>query len=309
MNHAALFPLAALLFLAAVTLAGATPTAPSPATDQPAGMLAPTMVKVDVGGYKLTLLTQGTGRPTVVIEPGFGLPGAGSKEWAAVADELAKTCRVIRYDRAGLGSSDAPPKKPRTSRDVARDLRALLANAKVPGPYVLVAHSIGGLHVRVFADEYPGEVAGVVLVDVAHPDQDQKWLAALGDEKAGENQAVGRARAFLAGRLVDRGKNLEALDVMTSREQVRAARKLGAKPLAVLTHSPNWKMVPDLPDDVMGKIEVVSQGLQAEFKGLSTDSTHTIAKKAGHGIHIDEPELVVEAIREVVGKVTAGKGK
>lgn len=308
MKLAARIPFAVLPLLAAAVLAGCTPAAPLPETDPRAGDPAPTKERIDVGGYKLTLLTQGTGRPTVVIEPGAGGAGAGSDEWAAVAAEVAKTCRVVRYDRAGLGTSDAPPKKPRTSQDVAQDLHTLLANAKIPGPYVLVGHSVGGLHVRVFADLYPDAVAGVVLSDSAHPDQDAKWLAVFGPEAAGEEPAVAKGRLFLAGRLKDRGKNPEGIDMVATWEQVRAARSLGAKPLAVLTHSPKWKMVPDLPDDVMGKIEGVSQTLQAEFKGLSTDSTHTVAEKAGHGIHVDEPELVVAAIREVVGKVQ-GKEK
>ena len=269
----------------------------------------PAKEKADVGGYKLSYSVQGTGRPTVVIEPGAGLPGAASKEWEAVAAEVAKTCRVVRYDRAGLGASDAPPKTPRTSREAAKDLRALLTAANAPGPYVLVGHSIGGFHVRAFADLYPDDVAGVVLVDAAHPDQDAEWLAALGQKTDGEPPAVGKAREFLAGRLKDRGRNPESLDMVASREQVRAAKPLGAKPLAVLTHSPKWKMVPDLPDEVLAKIERVSQDLQAGYKGLSSDSTHTVAKTAGHAIHLDEPDLVVKAIREVIGKVEAGGGK
>lgn len=261
--------------------------------------------KVDVGGYGLTLVTQGSGGPTVVIEPGMGLPAAESGEWKAVCDEIAKTNLVCLYDRAGLGTSDAAPKRPRTSRDFARDLHTLLANAEVPGPYVLVAHSIGGLNVRVFADMYPGEVAGVVLVDVAHPDQDAKWLESLPAEAAGEDASVKRARQFLASRLANRGENPDGMDLVASRDQVRAARDLGGKPLAVLTHSREWKMVPDLPDDVLGRIEQISQGLQAGLPALSTNSSHKVAKKAGHGIHVDEPQLVVDAIREVVGKVKA----
>lgn len=296
--------------------AGATPgsqkvgVAPA-GTGEPGGEAdtAPSRQRVDVGGYKLTLLTRGRGTPTVVIEPGLGLPAAESSEWKAVCDEVAKTTGVCLYNRAGLGTSDPAPTRPRTSRDVARDLHTLLVNAKVPGPYVLVGHSIGGLHARVFAGLYPNEVAGVVLVDATHPDQESKWLAALPPEAPGEHPALKKSRGFLAARLTNRGDNPDGLALVTSREQVRAAGTMGDKPLAVLTHSPEWKMVPDLPADILGRIEQVSQDLQAGLPALSTNSSHTVAKKAGHGIHVDEPALVVGAIREVLGKAKAGSTK
>jgi pimeloyl-ACP methyl ester carboxylesterase len=261
---------------------------------------------VDIGGRKLTLLSEGKGGPTVVIEAGFGLPAVESDEWKTVCNEIAKTNLVCRYDRAGLGSSDPAPGRPRTSRDVAEDLHKLLTNAQVPGPYVLVGHSIGGLHVRVFAGMYPKDVAGVVLVDSTHPDQDQKWLAALGAERSGEDPAITRARQFLAGRIAKPMDKPESLDGVASSAQVRAAGLLGKKPLAVVTHSPNWKMVPDLPDDMSKKLEDIGQNLQNDLAKLSTNSTHTIATKAGHHIHVDEPELVIHAIREVVAKTNSG---
>ena len=260
---------------------------------------------IDIGGRKLTLLTQGTGGPPVVIEAGYGLPAVESDQWKPVRDEIARTSQVCIYDRAGLGSSDAVSKKPRTSRDVAEDLHKLLTAAKIRGPYVLVGHSVGGLHVRVFAGMYPKDVAGVVLVDSTHPDQDSKWLAALGPAQPGEDPAVQRARDFLTSRMTKPAEKPEPLDMAASGAQVRAAGALGNKPLAVVTHSPNWKMVPDLPDEVSKKLEDVSQQLQNELALLSTDSTHVIATKAGHHVHVDEPELVVKAIREVVSKARA----
>lgn len=258
--------------------------------------------KVDVGGYALSLATQGKGGPTIVIEPGGGHAAVEGEEWRAVCDELAKTNLVCLYDRAGLGSSDPAPTKPRTSRDFARDLHTLLKNAGIPAPYVLVAHSIGGLNARMFAAMYPDEVAGVVLVDVAVPGQDAKWLAALPAEAAGEEESVTRARQFLTARLADRGRNRDGMDVTASGNEVAAARDLGVKPLAVLTHSPDWKMAPDLKTDVWERLERISQGLQAELPRLSTDSSHKVAQKAGHALHVEEPQMVIDAVREVVGK-------
>lgn len=259
--------------------------------------------KVDVGGYKLTLATQGRGGPTIVIEPGMGCPAAESDEWKAVCDEVAKTNLVCLYNRAGLGSSDPAPTKPRTSRDFARDLHTLLANAKAPGPYVLVAQSIGGMHARVFADMYPDDVAGVVLVDATHADQDAKWLAVLPAATPNEPAALKELRGFLAERQAKGAENPDGLDVVESRAQVHAAGTFREKPLAVLTHTPGLKLLPDLPDDVAKRLEDVWQELQSGSAALSTNSSYKVAEKAGHHIHEDEPKLVIDAIREVAGKV------
>src|SRR4029079_17451033 len=87
-----------------------------------------------------------------------------------VQREVAQFTRVCRYDRANRGQSDSAP-KPRSAQDAVNDLHAVLITAKVPAPYVLVGHSLGGIIVRLYAHQYPGEVAGLVLVDPAHEDQ------------------------------------------------------------------------------------------------------------------------------------------
>ena len=266
---------------------------------------SPVPRKIDIGGRKLTLLTLGSGEPTVVIEAGFGLAAADSDEWKAVCDDIAKTNRVCLYNRAGLGSSDPAPTRPRTSRDVASDLHTLLKNADVPGPYVLVGHSAGGMHVLVYAALYPEDVAAVVLVDAAHPDQDERWLATLPKKTDSEDPAITEARKFLESRLMNRGDNPESLDRVASRRQVLEVKTLGSKPLVVLTHSPDWKMVPNLPDEILAPIERETQRLQAGFAALSTNSSHKIAKKAGHAIHVDDPKLVSAGIREAAAKASA----
>lgn len=263
----------------------------------------PISQQVDVGGYKLTLASQGQGGPTVVIEAGMGLAAVESDEWAAVCEEIAKTNRICRYNRAGLGSSEAAPTQPRTSRDMAKDLHALLTKAKIPGPYVLVGHSIGGLNVRMFADMYPRDTAAVVLVDATHPDQETKWLEALGAKRAGEDPAVGKARDYIRARIAQSANNSEKLDVVASGAQVRAAGNLKATPLVVVTHSPNWQMVPGLPPAPTKQLERASQALQKSLTALSTNSKQFIAEKAGHAIHVEEPQLVIEAIREAINRI------
>lgn len=116
----------------------------------------------DVGGHRLYLRCTGRGRPTVVMDARLG---ASSRTWHAVEPTIARSARVCVYDRAGVGRSNPAP-APRTSQTVVDELRALLAQAEVPGPYVLVGHSLGGLHKQLLARQDGGRsVAGVVFVD------------------------------------------------------------------------------------------------------------------------------------------------
>ena len=121
---------------------------------------------VDVGGYRLHLNC--TGSPTVVIESGMGDWSASWSGW--VQPEVAKTTRVCTYDRAGAGWSESGSRPP-TVEQFAKELHTLLQNADIPGPYVLVGHSLGGFTVRVFVHEYAADVAGVVLIESMTPRQ------------------------------------------------------------------------------------------------------------------------------------------
>ena len=88
--------------------------------------------------------------------------------------------RVCVYDRAGFGWSEPDPETPTLARTV-RNLHTLLVNANIAGPYVMVGHSLGGVYVRQFAEDYPDEVAGVVLVDEANPQQFVKYPELFGE--------------------------------------------------------------------------------------------------------------------------------
>lgn len=275
-------------------------------TDLPSGysQVTNTMIAstnfVNIGGRQLEMATFGQGTPTVIVEAGLGEPAVESGTWGKVVDEVAKTTRICIYDRAGLGKSDAVTNALRTSQDIVNDLHKLLVNAKVPQPYVLVGHSIGGFIVRLYASQYPDEVVGIVLVDSSHPDQWSKWLAALPPESANEPESIKNGRKFLTSQLTDPANNPERMDIKTSAAQVRAAGNFGDKLLIVLSHSPDWRMAPDLPDDVSRKLEQVSQTLQSDLTHLSSKSTHKSAAKAGHYIQTEDPQLVIEAILKVV---------
>jgi pimeloyl-ACP methyl ester carboxylesterase len=121
---------------------------------------------IDVGGHQLHIYCTGEGSPAVILE---AAAGAFSASWAWVQSEIAKTTRVCSYDRAGLGWSEAGD-RPFDPAHVPAELHALLSGGNVPPPYVLAGHSIGGVFVRLYAAEYPGEVAAVALIDATHPD-------------------------------------------------------------------------------------------------------------------------------------------
>jgi len=121
---------------------------------------------VEVGGHRLHIVDRGRGPgPTVVMEAGLM---STLLSWSGLERELARSFRVVSYDRAGLGWSDLGP-MPRTADRIVTELHTLLERAQIPPPYVLVGHSFGGLTMPLFAARFPEEVAGMVLVDPVVP--------------------------------------------------------------------------------------------------------------------------------------------
>src|SRR5688572_918587 len=163
---------------------------------------------VDIGGRCLYITCMGEGSPTVVLEHGLVNE---SDSWATVQQAVARFTHVCAFDRAGRGKSDPAP-APRTSEQMVADMRALLANARVPGPYILVGNGVGGLNARMYAHQYRDQVVGVVLVDSMHPDQFAHFNDNLPPETPQDSEALRRFRQFFVRDYRNPAKNREGFD-------------------------------------------------------------------------------------------------
>lgn len=226
--------------------------------------------------------------------------GDDSTPWMEIMLDLRSHTRVCMYDRANMGHSDTQAGLT-TSAQIVKQLHTLLVNARVEGPYLPVGHSIGGMNMLVFASRYPNEVAGLVLVDSAHPDQADRSLTALPTPAPDETEAMASLRKAIPWH------NPEGIPEPMNWEetlaQVRAVKSLGSMPLAVLVAvDPEKSGSADIPPEVSASLDKVWLDLHKEYASLSTNGSLILAKHSGHYIQNDEPQLVIDTILELVDK-------
>ncbi|MGD0547044.1 MAG: alpha/beta fold hydrolase [Terracidiphilus sp.] len=272
---------------------------------------------ISVGDHRLHLFCKGSAAPAVVIEQGAG---ELSKFWWPVQDEIAKFAQVCTYDRAGYGWSEPGPVG-KSIEDRARELHTLLSEAGVQGPFIFVAHSYGGLMVRAYAQEYPDQVVGLVLVDT--PDESsifQSEVLAFYSKARAMNRVVGLIARFGVPRLLRHWVPLDRFGLWLSRPSEyaalcddllslelvpapmrasKSAGSLGSLPVIVMTHGQPFPG----PFAVLEKNW--SEG-QERLAALSTNSVLMVAKDSNHMIQQDEPALVVGAIRRIHAAVKKG---
>jgi pimeloyl-ACP methyl ester carboxylesterase len=291
------------------------PIASMGAPHQPPGRLVD-----DVGdGINMHIYCTGEGSPTIVLDAGLG---AGSMSWAGVQEQVSNHTRVCSYDRAGMGWSEPGP-KPRTYMKIADELHALLQAAGEQGSYVLVGHSAGAHTVRFFVQKHPAYVAGIVLVDPAHEKIltkevitaiQQLQMSYVGYVHLGFWQYV------LNPDVIKRfeGPNVPA-EVINNSEVVFSPKSIytAADELAALYETAlalnatniegAWDNKPTIVLSADNEIAQLTGalGLHKELASLSTRGEQILVP-SGHNIHYEHPEVVAEAILNIVNAVRQG---
>lgn len=277
--------------------------------------------------------------PTVIFESGIA---ATSQNWLCVQEAVASFTRAVSYDRGGLGWSSACTSE-RTPSNIARELRELLQRAEIPGPYVLVGHSFGGLVVRRYAAMYPEDVAGVVLVDPMRTEEwppvneSQRALLERGIRMAGYGVPVARfglARLATTSLLCRSGRASRAFSRAAGNGGIHVMQRItcevGKMPRAVwpivaahwaspkyyrglaahLEAVPSTVVEMQRAEAVEGMPVVLLTPASAEplcsdrLNRIGPEVRQVIAEKSGHWVHLDEPELVLETIRSMVEQVS-----
>ncbi|TAK01303.1 MAG: alpha/beta hydrolase [Chloroflexota bacterium] len=258
---------------------------------------------VDVGGRRLYLECSGSGSPTVVLQAGLG---ESSAYWGRIAPGVAASTTVCAYDRAGHGRSDEVG--PQDGIALAVDLHTLLVQAGLTGPYVLVGHSSGGNYVRVFAERYPDEVAGMVLLDaqpadafIALPDYPTTYQYLLRAATLSPSLAriglLGPTFGVTADQstpAAGRAARDELLALPAALRQAQALTSLGDRPLIVVSAGTGQQA---------GWLDA-----QDELPHLSTNSTHRVDEAATHASLItgDGAAASTQAILDLVASLRSG---
>jgi pimeloyl-ACP methyl ester carboxylesterase len=262
---------------------------------EPLATAGPHTGMFQVDGRQLFLSCVGAGEPTVVLVGGL------TSDWTDVQRPVSDTTRVCSYDKPNvLGSRSDHAPTPRDAAGMADELAALLDAAAVPGPYVMVGHSNGGMVAQLYAATHPDRIAGIVLVDSATEDQDLRAAELIRSQRpADQAEAMIAAMTAMPPRLIDP----EQFDHPTSREQLRASRTshpLPTVPMTVLVHG---LRLDNLPPDLAQRYEPIWQDMQRQLAATVPGSAYQVVAGTGHDIHHDRPDTVAEAINDVVAAV------
>lgn len=245
---------------------------------------------VDAGGFWLFLKDVGQGKPTVIIESAMG---GSTVFWDPVQTEIAKTTRVIAYDRAGNGGSDVSP-NPRTSTYMAKELHTMLQRGEVEPPYILVGASYGGFIARTFAHLYPEKVVGMVLVEPSHED----FLPAVKRDRTVEKWQKLRQTLDQMAAMGPGCSQQEWVYYFSNSELAREIGLPGDIPVVVLTsvrYGEAEQRFVFLKKDIETKYT-----LHKRWTLDKLNVKQIITHRSGHDIAIEEPALVINTIVDMV---------
>lgn len=252
---------------------------------------------VIIRGASIHTIRHGSGSPTVIILSGLD---DDIRSWLPVGEKVAAFAQVFLYDRPGLGRSD-PPITTRTCSDNADELHELLLKSGVNPPFILVGHSVGGMTARLFASKYPEQVKALILVESAHPDQFLRVSGILQRYIPLQNNVLEKFTEEFCAQLKPAGNN-ERMDIIASADQLRSVAFPDQIPVVAITAGRSeWEE--DFPSDAAAELDQDWLYLQRDLLNLSHKSKHIIAKDSGHAVHESEPDLIVDAIRELTRSI------
>jgi pimeloyl-ACP methyl ester carboxylesterase len=238
---------------------------------------------IAVRGSDIYLRCDGGPGPTIVFE---AAAGEDHSNWLPIAERLRDRSFACVYDRTGVGRS-TKPRPAASAADHAAQLHELLEAAAIPRPVLLVGHSYGGLVALLAAVTHPADVAGLILVDASHPQQEARIRAVLTDPQI---EAMDQSMMEVG----------EVVNIRASLEQVAAIYgQLPAIPLAVISSTRHEHFDDDPPDYPYEAVQRVWTDLQAEHARLRPDARH-VSAAAGHYVHADDPDLVVAEITRML---------
>jgi pimeloyl-ACP methyl ester carboxylesterase len=295
---------------------------------------------IDIGGRRINMQCAGSGRPTVILMAGHF---SWSVVWYKTQPVIAQKTRVCAFDRAAYGFSDPPP-RPQILSEVVDDLHAALKAGSIPGPYVLVGHSQGGIEARVYARRWPQELVGMVLVDTSPAGE-----GLIDENQPGFDEAVGRESyaadmlhcAFLAAHGAFEPSSPEFKEcsatlpsdtpaafrkvwpqfftahyfadkvslmssVYTHRYDSADHHRLGAMPLVVLSPEDSWGTGTPALARFSRSYSKVWIGMHEDLAHLSSRGVHRFIKGSGHEIQLDRPQAVIDAVDEVLRQLHTG---
>ena len=292
---------------------------------------------IDVGKYRLHLYVAGEASPTIVIDHSLG-----GVEGYFLIEELSKLARVCIYDRAGYGWSDRSP-YPRTSQQIVKELDTLLIQARIEPPYILVGNSFGSYNVRLYAHLFPQKVVGIVLTDALHetgmlkmsvPLQTLKLFFISGFVMSVLGSMLGIIRLLRVFGVFEllkpelryfsqdslnwvkrsfcRSKHWitmsrEMINLDKSARQVRIAKHFDTVPIVSIKASSFFKpsfwtiFIP------LKGANQLRERMHVELGNLSTDCLQVEASQSGHFVWVDQPDVIVDAVRTVLDKIDSSR--
>ena len=242
--------------------------------------------KIRIGDRSLAVYCNGEASrlPTVILIPA---PGRTAEDWEKVQPAVSKFARVCSYDHANFGASDKAAAYPQPMEEAVDDLQAWLKASGEKKAFILVGHSGSGIYIRRFLTKYPGQTAGLVFVDSAHEEQALR-LRELDPQGPGLDEVIARIGMYI--------KPGQRLQWRTELPLIVLGR---GKPFPRQARDGSDSQTNRMTEEQFAAWDRMWRGNQEDLAKRSTHGELRIAEQSGHFIQLEQPEFVIQAIRDV----------